>query len=231
MFNGQQLSQTSTSQIYKPFSKFFKTQSVDQILSMGDLAVQGLRVVLDTHNSAIASSGDRGTVMYSVTPIHTFIDQVRRSKKGLVSSVNQSKYFQAIQFHLSPGFTSRVQISASVQEVSRDLGSYSLQDRSCRFEDELTSQDTLFEVYHPSLCQYTCSLKKTEVDFQCVPWDIVYPHRESETRICNGPQAARFKQRLENRTKAELCEECALSTCNAFLYDTKVHKTSFILRS
>ena len=109
-------------------------------------------------------------------------------------------------------------------ETPKSFQGYDIETRDCRFDSELSELDTLFPVYDPSLCQYACSLLETEAqgEFDCVPWDIVYPHKYGQTRICSGEQARRFKEQLEKRIVNESCVECRVPRCKSFSYSAMV---------
>ena len=131
--------------------------------------------------------------------------------------------FQSKQVTFSPGQTAKISISARVLQTPSTLEGYSIQDRECRLKDEQpSSEDYLYSTYDPTLCQYSCSVQKTKKDFDCVPWDIVYPHKDKATRICYGQRAADFKKILENYTLSEPCEDCLLPRCHSFTYFSSV---------
>ena len=106
----------------------------------------------------------------------------------------------------------------------RSLDIYQMSTRECRYFDELQNLNHyLFPQYDKKLCEYSCSLRLTEREFGCVPWDIVYPHKDKTTRVCQGKSALGFKKLLEKNTLSnETCQECKHPRCHSFSYFSMV---------
>ena len=117
--------------------------------------------------------------------------------------------------------TAKISITARVLNTPRDLEGFDVPIRECRYHDELDQVHDgyyLYETFDARLCNYTCSLQRTEMEFDCVPWDIVYPHVDRANRICQGQRAVEFKKRLENHSISMECAGCQYPSCHSFSY-------------
>ena len=112
---------------------------------------------------------------------------------------------------------------AEQSDADEDKQGYTFEQRRCRAAEELIST-TLFNSYHPSLCQYELALEKTIKAFRCVPWDVPFPFKEGTGRVCDGRTAREFKIQLQNTSNSVEFEKCQWPVCNRHSYQTKVRQ-------
>ena len=144
------------------------------------------------------------------------------NKDSVHTAPNLVYRMQATGFQVLPGTSTAIIMSASRGESERVHKTNRVDQRDCLFSDESPfGPASYYPYYHPALCQLECALRKTELEFDCKPWDVPAPFEEGVTTVCAGLEARRFKQALSNHSQSA-CTECRWELCNQVTFSIKV---------
>ena len=132
------------------------------------------------------------------------------------------KYFNMMtNVKIKRGFKTTLTISISnVIEPDSDMKHLlSIEQRECRYSEEVPSNMTLFNEYSQSGCIFECMAMYSKKVCQCIPWDMIRNNDSENVPICNGMGSHCFYENMNDNSFRDKSCYC-LPDCHSIQYAT-----------
>ena len=131
-------------------------------------------------------------------------------------------YFDMMTYiEIKRGYKTTLTISIlNVIEPDSDMRNLlRVEERKCRYPDEVPGNMTFFAQYSQSGCTFECMAMHSKDICQCVPWDMIRNNDSNNLPICNGMGSHCFYENMnDNAFKDESCH--CLPECKSTQYAT-----------
>ncbi len=187
--------------------------------------------IFDQDNLTVTKAGGAGLVngfaLHLMGPRNLATEgQGLQSRRFQVSFNQNSDFFSNLAngFILNPGFRTMVTITPTMHVTTDDFRELSIEERKCRYTNELPDNWSLFKNYTQKSCQFLCMIECLNEHGDCVPWDHI-PYSENVT-ICDGLNAHKFATEAMryNPYTDEKCQ--CLPDCESVTFSSEVSTVS-----
>ena len=125
------------------------------------------------------------------------------SKRGYFDALSVSK---DVKF----GYETTFDVHPIEVRGTNDLKALPEDERNCKFSDEVTRKDSMFQTYSQSSCEFECRVNKAREECQCTPWNFPTPPSIKESVICDLYGNYCFHNKMRD---VDVIKNCTNGTC------------------
>lgn len=120
---------------------------------------------------------------------------------------------------LKPQHEYTIEVSINGQTSTAEFYDLSLDDRNCRFENEVM-ENSSFKTYSQSNCRYECHVSMVFKICKCIPWDFISHHSSPECDVFGRTCFFHAMEKIKHDA-TDFCQHC-IEDCNKLTYHAKV---------
>ena len=100
---------------------------------------------------------------------------------------NRLNWMDSFPMKVIPGTKSTIRVVPILQESKGEVQEVDISTRRCRYEGEVKEgAESVFKGYSKENCLLECAIWKTQLHFDCVPWNLKLLSTIGGENLCSG---------------------------------------------